>query len=179
MPIYEFYSPDTHKIYSFYARRILARGEVPRCPEGSGHRMERVLSPFAVTGRAKEPQADGGSGADDLDPRLEAEMMRMAGEMSSLDDENPDPRQLGRMMRRMMEITGEKMPEPMLEMLARMEKGEDPEKLEEEYGDVLDDESFPAGGSAEDGAAGGGVSTLRRKLPPRRDPKLYELSEYL
>lgn len=106
-------------------------------------------------------------------------MMKLAGEMSGMDEENPDPRQLGRLMRRMMDITGEKMPEPMLEMLARMEKGEDPEKLEAEYGDVLDDESIGeigAGASQEEKKA---ANSFRRRLPPRRDPTLYELSDYL
>ena len=115
----------------------------------------------------------------DLDPRQEAEMMKLAGEMSGMDEENPDPRALGRMMRKMMDITGEKMPEPMLEMLARMEKGEDPEKLEAEYGDVLDDDSMSDLGLGEREGGKGAAGTLRRRLPPRRDPTLYEMSDYL
>jgi hypothetical protein len=171
MPIYEYYSADTHKIYSFYARKLVEPDVVPRCPDSGGKKMERVLSPFAITGRAKEKTEElGGEGMPDLDPRQEAEMMKLAGEMSGMDEENPDPRQLGRLMRRMMDITGEKMPEPMLEMLARMEKGEDPEKLEAEYGDV-------GMGKGEGGK--GAAGTLRRRLPPRRDPTLYEMSEYL
>lgn len=180
MPIYEYYSADTHKIYSFYARRLLGPEVVPRCPDGKGHKMERMISPFAITGRAREnaePAAD--DGMPDLDPRQEAEMMRLAGEMSGMDEENPDPRQLGRMMRRMMEITGEKMPEPMLEMLSRMEKGEDPEKLEEEYGDVLDSDPMGDLGTGNGEAGKGGVGALRRRLPPRRDPQLYEMADYL
>lgn len=180
MPIYEYYSADTHKIYSFYARRLIGADVVPRCPDGEGKRMERVLSPFAITGRAKEKTEDaGGEGMPDLDPRQEAEMMKLAGEMSGMDEENPDPRQLGRLMRRMMDITGEKMPEPMLEMLARMEKGEDPEKLEAEYGDALDDESMGEFGVGKGEGEKGGVSSLRRRLPPRRDPTLYEMAEYV
>lgn len=180
MPIYEYYSADTHRIYSFYARKLVGAGVVPRCPDSAGKKMERVLSPFAITGRAKEKSEEpGGEGMPDLDPRQEAEMMKLAGEMSGMDEGNPDPRQLGRLMRRMMDITGEKMPEPMLEMLARMEKGEDPEKLEEEYGDVLDDESMGDLGMGKDGGEKGAAGALRRRLPPRRDPQLYEMAEYL
>jgi hypothetical protein len=180
MPIYEYYSADTHKIYSFYARKLVGPDVVPRCPEGEGKKMNRVLSPFAITGRAKESAEDpGGEGMPDLDPRQEAEMMKLAGEMSGMDEENPDPRALGRMMRKMMDITGEKMPEPMLEMLARMEKGEDPEKLEAEYGDVLDDDSMSDLGLGEREGGKGASGTLRRRLPPRRDPTLYEMSDYL
>jgi hypothetical protein len=180
MPIYEYYSADTHKIYSFYARKLIGSDALPRCPDGGGKKMERVLSPFAITGRAKEKTEDlDGEGMPDLDPRQEAEMMKLAGEMSSMDEGNPDPRQLGRLMRRMMDITGEKMPEPMLEMLARMEKREDPEKLEEEYGDVLDDETIGDFGMGKGEGDKGGVSALRRRLPPRRDPQLYEMADYL
>jgi hypothetical protein len=180
MPIYEYYSANTHRIYSFYARKLVATNVVPKCPDGADKKMERVLSPFAITGKAKEKTEEpGGEGMPDLDPRQEAEMMKLAGEMSGMDEENPDPRALGRLMRRMMDITGEKMPEPMLEMLARMEKGEDPEKLEEEYGDVLDDDSMGDFGMGKGDGEKGGVGTLRRRLPPRRDPALYEMAEYL
>ena len=180
MPIYEYYSADTHKIYTFYARKLVGPDVVPKCPDGADKKMERVLSPFAITGRAKEKSEEaGGQEMPDLDPRQEAEMMRLAGEMSGMDEENPDPRQLGRLMRRMMDITGEKMPEPMLEMLARMEKGEDPEKLEAEYGDVLDDDSMGDFGMGKGEGEKGSVGTLRRRLPPRRDPTLYEMSDYL
>jgi hypothetical protein len=71
------------------------------------------------------------------------------------------------------------MPEPMLEMLARMEKGEDPEKLEEEYGDVLDEDSMGDFGMGKSEGEKGGAGALHRRLPPRRDPQLYEMAEYL
>jgi hypothetical protein len=180
MPIYEYYSADTHKIYSFYARKLIGPDVLPKCPEGADKKMERVLSPFAITGKAKEKTEEpGGQGMLDLDPRQEAEMMKLASEMSGMDEENPDPRALGRLMRRMMDITGEKMPEPMLEMLARMEKGEDPENLEEEYGDVLDDNSMGDFGMGKGEGDKSGVGALRRRLSRRRDPTLYEMSEYL
>jgi len=86
MPIYEYYSADTHKIYSFYARKLVGPDVVPRCPDSGGKKMERVLSPFAITGRAKEKTEElGGEGMPDLDPRQEAEMMKLAGEMSGMD----------------------------------------------------------------------------------------------
>ena len=53
MPIYEFYSPETHKIYSFFARSLAYASKTPRCPDKPGAPMERMISKFAVTGRAK------------------------------------------------------------------------------------------------------------------------------
>ncbi len=53
MPIYEFHSPDTNKIYSFFARSLSYADKVPKCPDNPTARMERVISKFAFTGRAK------------------------------------------------------------------------------------------------------------------------------
>jgi hypothetical protein len=83
---------------------------------------------------------------------------------------------LGRMMRRMMDLGGDKVPPQMQEMIGRLEKGEDPEKLEAEYGDVMEglDEAF-----ADSPEAQAAVATLRRrKKRITRDPTLYEMSDY-
>lgn len=110
---------------------------------------------------------------------MEAAMAQLEREMAGIDDENPDPRQLGHCMRRMSEITGEKLPVEMEEMVRRLELGEDPEKLEEEYGDAFaEDGAFEA--DNEGGETGG--ARLRRWLggrSPIRDPKLYEMDDYL
>ena len=48
-------------------------------------------------------------------------------------DEN-DPRAMGRMMRRMAEISGEKIQGEMEEVVRKLEEGADPEALEEQLG---------------------------------------------
>ncbi|MCC5841338.1 MAG: FmdB family transcriptional regulator [Opitutales bacterium] len=179
MPIFEFYSPQTHKIYSFFARSPGMGDAVPRCPDDPSAEMRKVVSSFAVTGRAKEPGDDPGADLDD--PRMEAAMAEMEREFSGMDEENPDPRQMARLMKRMAALTGEKLPEAMEEMVARMERGEDPERLEEEFGDLLDAE----GGEGPDGefpGEGESASARVRRLlrrSPRRDPELYEMREFL
>ena len=179
MPIYEFYCPDNHKIYSFFARSLSYSAKTPRCPDNPKHRMEKMISIFAVTGRAKEkPDASGGPDMDD--PRMESVMAEMEREMGGMDTENPDPRQLARMMRKVSALTGEKMPAQMEEMIQRMELGEDPEKLEEEYGDVVDEsDGFGEGGP--DDAPGAELKAGLRRLRRRavRDPSLYEMSEFV
>ena len=177
MPIYEFYSPDSHRIYSFLAKRFLKEGEVPICPDEPKNRMEKMVSAFAFTGRAKEVVKREGESEAGMDPRMEQEMMRMADEFSKMDEKNPDPRVMGRMMRRMMEASGQKLPAEMGEMLQRLEKGENPDKLEEEYGDVMEKMEGVEGAGGE--KKEDWKMRLRRRMPPRRDPKLYDWEDYL
>lgn len=176
MPIYEYYSAKTHKIYAFFARSVIDATVVPRCPDDPAYPMKRVVSGFAVIGRAKEPEAGGAEAMDD--PRMEAAMAEMEREFATLDEENPDPRRMGQLMRRMSELTGEKMPPTMEEMIARLEAGEDPDKLEEAFGDMDDMEGF--GGTEDEPGDGEKARALLRRLrQPARDPELYELSDYL
>jgi hypothetical protein len=171
MPIYEFYSPDTNKIYSFLARSLAYAAKTPRCPDGQRYRMEKLISSFAVVGRAQEkPVAPAGP----ADAQMDAAMQAMEREFAGMDEANPDPRQMGRMMRRMAELTGEKMPAEMQEMVRRLEAGEDPEKLEAEYGDALGE---PAGDQPERPADE--KPAAHRRVAPVRDATLYDMAGYV
>lgn len=180
MPIYEFYCPNNNKLYSFYARSLAMSQKTPRCPDNPKFKMERAVSSFAVTGRAKE-KTDAMPGADGDDPRMEAAMMEMERELGGMDTENPDPRMLARMMRKMSALTGEKLDGRMEEMMSRMEKGEDPEKLEEEYGDAFDEMEAVGAPGADDTEAGKAMKEQLRRLRkrPMRDKTLYEMTDYV
>jgi putative FmdB family regulatory protein len=167
MPIYEFACHRCRSIFQFFARRVGDR-KVPACPKCGRSEMERVLSRFAVARSSKtsdketsapdnEPSPAGGSDAPDLgDPfakmspaqqaRAEREMFRLMEHAESLDER--DPRQLGAFLRRMTEIVGAQGGPEMKEAIRRLEAGEDPEKIEEEYGDLL--------GMGGEGESGGG-----------------------
>ena len=175
MPIYEFYCPDNHRIYGFYARTQALAGRVPRCPDNPAFRMVKVPSRFAVTGRHRDkPGAEGGADAgDDPFSRLDdAQMEKLMGEFEGDlgGDQEPDPRTMGRMMRRLSEVAGQPLAGPMAEMVSRMERGEDPEALEAEYGEILD------------GDPGNLFEAARQSLgkrPPAREPRLFEMAEYV
>jgi hypothetical protein len=176
MPIYEFFCPNNRRIYSFFARSLRFSELTPRCPDNAKWKLEKMISGFAVTGRAKEAPAMGGEDGDD--PKMDAAMEAMEREFGSLGDtDNPDPRSLAKMMRRMGELTGQKMPEQMNEVIARLEKGEDPDKLEAEYGDVFDkmDDAF---GDGDDSVPEGGGRRKRRAKRITRDPTLYEMGDF-
>jgi len=185
MPYYEFYCPANHRIYMFFARSLAHAGKVPRCPDNPEWTLEKRVSRSAVVGRAKET-VPGALPDDPDDPRMEAAMAELEREMGRIDEENPDPRQLGHLMRRMGELTGEPMDEPMQEMLARLEAGEDPDALEDEFGDVLGDPGDPTGPGGDAGAKGedGSAGRLRRMIArnrraPERDERVFEMSDWL
>src|SRR4051812_8706694 len=108
MPIYEFYCPDNHKIYSFLARSLAYGERTPRCPENSAYRLEKRVSRFAFLRGAKEETADDPFAGMD-DSKMEALMADMERDMAGFDDSNPDPRQMGRLMRKMTEAMGDKV----------------------------------------------------------------------
>lgn len=188
MPIYEFHAPQNDTIYSFYSPRPLSPDEIPLCPANSRYRMERVVSGFSITGRHKDSGGEEGGEEDLDDPRMEAAMAELEKEMSGLDEDNPDPRKMGQLMRRMSEMTGEKLGGRMEEMVRKMEEGKDLEELEEEFGDELDgDEDEGLGGLGDDEGGGGdgpasvraALRKARRRAGPRRDPELYDYRDFV
>ncbi|MFY8215872.1 MAG: cytochrome C [Chthoniobacterales bacterium] len=176
MPIYEFYSPKTHTIYTFFARSMAYSGRVPTCPDDPGAPMERIASAFAITSGGQSETTSDNDGDPSLDPRMEQAMAEMEREFSSMDSDNPDPRRMAGMMRKMAALTGQKLPDAFNEMIERMASGEDPEALEAEYGDALD------GMDAADGdvdASGSMRALLKKRRSPARDKTLYEITDYL
>lgn len=173
MPIYEFYCPDNHTVYQFYAKTLAQGRTVPKCPDNPAYRMQKLLSPFAITGRAgrEEPKPDGNGGKDGPDDaRMEAAMGAMEREFADVDEN--DPRAMARMMRRMSELSGEKLDGGMEEMVRKLEEGADPDSLEEEMGGM--DEPGQEEGAAESNPKEGRHRWRALARPPRRDPRLHD-----
>ena len=109
-----------------------------------------------------------------MEAKMEHMMAELEKDMVGFDEDNPDPKQMAHLMRKMASLTGEKLPGEMEEMVARLEAGEDPEQLEEEFGDALDDL-----GDDLDGEEGERLKKLRKNLlGPKLDPELYDMAEY-
>lgn len=158
MPIYEFLCTQCNRIFSFHSFRVNT-DKVPTCPKCSASDLTRVPSTFGISA-AHAPAESGGADDDVEDPRLEREMMRFASELEGMDEN--DPRQMAKAVRRMTELAGEPVTPAMEEMIRRLESGEDPERIEEELGDALEDEMGDPGG--------GGFGA-----PPERDSGIYPL----
>ncbi len=161
MPIYEFLCVKCNRIFSFHSFKVDPE-KIPSCPKCGAEDLRRVPSSFGIgigTGAAEHSDADG-EGPNLDDPRVEAEMMKLAAEMENLDEN--DPRAMARAVRKMTEIAGEPITPAMEEMIRRLEAGEDPERIEEDLGDALEGEIGDEGG----GAFGG---------MPTRDDGLYPM----
>ena len=172
MPIYEFYCPDNHRIYQFYARTLAQGSIVPKCPDNPKYRMRKMLSAFAVTGSGRSGEGESGApGAEEAkdDPRMEAAMGQMEREFSSVDEN--DPRAMGRMMRRMADLTGEPITGDMEEVVRKLEEGADPDSLEDQLGGA--DPADEPGGSPGEARPGARRARARRSAP-ERDPRLHE-----
>jgi putative FmdB family regulatory protein len=170
MPFYEFYCEPCHTIFRFFSRRVNTQTR-PSCPRCGRLELEKRPSTFAISKGGREDK-DTDSDMPDLDDaRMEQALASMAGEMEGLDED--DPKAAARMMRRLFEAGGMRMGPGIEEAMRRMEAGEDPDQIEAELGDVLENED-PFSPAAAKGLRS--VQALRRRyLPPKVDEGLYEL----
>jgi len=167
VPIYEFYCADCHTVFNFLARRPNTTKR-PACPRCGRPKLDRKVSRFAISKGRTEP-AQGDDPMANLDEaKMEQVFAEMAREGEAAGED--DPRQMARMMRKLYDSAGLRLGEGMEEAMRRMEAGEDPDKIEEEMGDLLETDD-PLSGET-----GGSLRRLSRKLkPPDVDETLYDL----
>jgi len=163
MPIYEFFCDQCNTLFNFYSNTINTK-KIPNCPKCKDTKLTRQVSIFSFTGKAKE-DAD----TDELpfdESKVERAMNMLAGEAEGMNED--DPRKAADLMRRLSEMSGLKLGQGMEEALSRMEKGDDPEKIEAELGDILEGEDpFLLSGKK------AGIKTGRPA--PFKDETLYDL----
>jgi putative FmdB family regulatory protein len=160
MPIYEYACPKCRVIFNFLSKRINP-DRLPVCPKCGNKKMAKQVSRFAMSRGIKEPAAkteseDSGPPMPNLDdPRVERAMMQLERDMEHMDENNP--KHMAHMMRKMKDIMPPgAVPKELDVAIKRLEAGEDPEKIEEDMGDLLGD--FMGGPDAEGGPGGGGYA---------------------
>lgn len=173
MPIYEFACTRCRKIFNFLSRRVNP-SHTPTCPSCGNKKLTKEVSRFAMLKGTPEPAAPGGEpGPDEAggppmpdfdDPRVERVMNELERDMDHLDENNP--RHMAHMLRKMQEaMPAGSVPKEMETALRRLESGEDPDKIEEDMGDVLGEWFGKGDEGGGKGRGGGGYS---------HDPGLYD-----
>src|SRR5216684_4076882 len=154
MPIYEYACPNCRVIFNFLSKRITP-DRSPTCPKCGNKKLSKQMSRFAMSRGLKEPAAktegegEEGPMPDFEDPRVERAMMELERDMEHMDENNP--KHMAHMMRKMKDIMPPgAVPKELTVAIKRLEAGEDPDKIEEDIGDVLGDFM------REEGSAGAG-----------------------
>ncbi len=161
MPIYEFYCSKCHMIFNFFSPKVNTT-KIPGCPKCNKAELERRASMFSISRKLNENE---NSDMPDLDDAQMERAIQMIEKEAQNIDEN-DPKQASQLMRRLYDASGLQMGPGMEEALRRMEAGEDPDLIEEELGDVLEQEDFLKASK----------KSLRKKfLPPAVDDTIYDL----
>jgi putative FmdB family regulatory protein len=162
MPIYEFYCPNCHMIFNFFSSTVNVEKQ-PSCPKCRKRKLDRQMSTFSSPrNRGEEDDMP----MPDMDESKMEQAMNLLAKEAEHVDEN-DPKQAANLMRKLTDMTGMDLGPGMEEALTRMEAGEDPEQIEEEMGDLLEEEdpfSFKQKSSRNP-----------KKRLPRKDEKLYYL----
>ncbi|MCL1922192.1 MAG: zinc ribbon domain-containing protein [Kiritimatiellaeota bacterium] len=177
MPLYEFYCEPCHTIFTFRAMRVDTKARPP-CPVCNAP-LKREISTFAhiIRGSSATPPADGDGTPQSPDEtaaqRMDEIMARMGDRIQALDDDDADPCEAVKVMREMAEAGGLRFDKDVREAMARIEAGEDPEKIDEQFAEVFDREN-PFTDTPENTRATLTTRTLRYLRPPRRDPNWHD-----
>lgn len=163
MPIYEFYCDSCNVVFNFFSSRVNTE-TIPSCPKCGKAKLAKKLSTFATIGKAREEEeGDPMAGLDEA--RMEQAFESLMHEAEHVNED--DPRQMANLMRKFTDKTGIRLGDSMEEALSRMEAGEDPESVEREMGDLIEQEDFSLDGLKK--------KVAKLKQPPVHDDKLYEL----
>ncbi|NIP37669.1 MAG: zinc ribbon domain-containing protein [Candidatus Dadabacteria bacterium] len=168
MPIYEYYCKKCNTIYQFFSRTINT-DTFPKCPSCKRPKLERIMSGFATISDSGD-EADTGMDMPDIDEaKIQKAMALIEKNMAKVDVNEEDPRQAAQLMRDLTSITGLEMGDGMEEALSRLESGEDPDKIEQEMGDLLkeDDQLYKKSNK--------GKKRKASRPKPKKDDTLYEL----
>jgi putative FmdB family regulatory protein len=164
MPIYEFYCERCNTIFNFYSKSINTTKQ-PTCPRCRKETLKRFLSTFSVLRDGSKDESEESLPFDEQ--KMEQAIGALARETDTIDED--DPRQAANVMRKFSEMAGLPLGKGMKEAIERMEAGEDPDKIEEEMGDILEEDPF--------GLPERRVQKARSEIPSR-DDTLYELEDY-
>ena len=121
MPIYEYLCTECNIVFNFLVKNP-GEERKPECPKCNSGNMEKLISrSYAIRSSTKDigdeermpemPNLD--------DPRTLRKMERLMNEMNSVDEN--DPKQMGKFMRELCDISGQDLGPEMTEAIKRLE----------------------------------------------------------
>jgi len=168
MPLYEFYCQSCHMLFIFRSPRVDTES-VPPCPRCNAD-LKREVSAFSYIMRGKN---DSGMNEDaEVKNRMDQVVAKMTDRMQALADDESDPREAVSVLRAMAEAGGVQFKPDVMEAMARIDSGEDPEKIDQMFGEVFDTENPFS--ENEDDSELKNVDWWRRLHDPQRDPEWHD-----
>jgi hypothetical protein len=149
-------------IFNFYSSRVNTT-KIPACPKCGKEELAKQISTFATITKGKEESDDQLSGLDES--KMEHAFESLMREAEHVNED--DPKQMASLMRKFTSQTGIHLGESMEQAISRMEAGEDPEQVEKEMGELLNEEDFSLESMKK--------KVLRQHSQPIHDEKLYDL----
>jgi len=159
MPIHEYRCLDcTRKVSVFYRRLSDVDHTAARCDRCGSARLSRLVSRVRMV-RGGTGAADGGGDVDES----------LLDDAAGIDEN--DPRAIGRFMRRMADETGEDVGPEFDEIIGRLERGEDPESIERDMGDMLGDAPESDASTDADAPAPAAPAPARARAARKKAPR--------
>lgn len=175
MPLYEFYCEPCHALFTFRFSRVDTTS-VPECPV-CGKPLQRQISPFAciIKGAVKSPDEKTMDTDEARYANREELIAQMTNRLNDLSGDDADPAEAVRVMREMATAGGLHFQPEIQEAMARIEAGEDPEKIDEQFGELFNShDPFQQDNEGKETPTKQNADWLRRLKPPRRDPTWYD-----
>ncbi len=149
-------------IFNFFSARINTE-TIPACPKCGKDKLDKQISGFATIRNSGEEGDDSMAGLDES--KMEQAFGSLMKEAENINED--DPRQMASLMRKFTSETGIRLGDSMDEAISRMEAGEDPDQVEKEMGDLLNDDDFSLEQLKK--------RRLNLRSKPVQDEKLYKL----
>ena len=175
MPVYEFHCPHCNLLLEFFARRATSR--VPPCPHCGGA-LSREVARFSTgpSGGRDDAEELGGSAVDDA--RAQRAVEALGDRLDAIANDS-DPRAAAKAVREFSEASGLSFSPDVKDMVARLERGADPEAVGAELDQLVGEGAAPF--APERGAAAASSGAIPAAPPPsapsapRRDPVLHDM----
>lgn len=175
MPLYEFYCEPCHTIYTFRFPRVDTQ-TIPTCPVCKHALKKEVSRVNCILRKDSSAPADSEctfSAAELEDAQRNDLLAQMERRLHALDESDGSPAEALALMQRMAHEGGYQFNSDVAEAFARIEAGEDPEKVCDAFDEVFNAEN-PFASTDGSGAPATQHAVWRYFTPPRHDPTWYD-----